>query len=242
MIASDREKLVHIAERMPEVYESGQKSEYDRFWDIFQDNGNRTHYSYGFGGRGWTEETFKPKYDITPTESPSLFYASGNFDLVKALDEAGVKLDLSKSINVNALFAWAQITHIGEIDITAAREDATNNMFSSCSDLTSIDKLILRSDGSQSFGTGPFTGCAALKNITIEGIIGNSISFQYSPLTTASMKSIITHLANYEGTDNEGTCTVTFSDACWTALEADSAAPDGGTWKSYVNDVLGWLT
>ena len=33
------EKLTAIAENVPKVYEAGQKSEYDRFWDAYQNNG-----------------------------------------------------------------------------------------------------------------------------------------------------------------------------------------------------------
>lgn len=45
--------------------EEGKQAEYDRFWDIFQENGNRTWYWGAFAGPGWTDETLKPKYTIT---------------------------------------------------------------------------------------------------------------------------------------------------------------------------------
>lgn len=47
-------------------YAAGQQAEYDRFWDAFQQNGNRTSYGYAFCGASWTKETFNPKYKITP--------------------------------------------------------------------------------------------------------------------------------------------------------------------------------
>ena len=49
--------------------EEGAREEYDRFWDVYQDYGNRIDYTNAFGGnyRGcyWTEDTLKPKYDMS---------------------------------------------------------------------------------------------------------------------------------------------------------------------------------
>lgn len=78
-----------------------------------------------------------------------------------------------------------------------------------------------------------------MENITFEGEIGRSINFSYSPLSVESMKNVIEHLVNYTGTEKELSYTVTFTEACWTKLEADSTAPNGGTWKEYVAS-LGW--
>ena len=48
--------------KVSEVYEKGVSDEYDRFWDAYQDNGNRTDYRMAFCSTSWTEENFKPKY------------------------------------------------------------------------------------------------------------------------------------------------------------------------------------
>lgn len=52
----------------------GVQSEYDRFWDSFQENGNRTKYTVGFGGNCWTDETYNPKYPITATDACAYMY------------------------------------------------------------------------------------------------------------------------------------------------------------------------
>jgi hypothetical protein len=44
----------------------GKQAEYDKFWDSFQQNGNLTKYAFAFTGKGWTQETLKPKYLIKP--------------------------------------------------------------------------------------------------------------------------------------------------------------------------------
>jgi hypothetical protein len=85
-----------------------------------------------------------------------------------------------------------------------------------------------------------FNRCDALQNITIEGVIGRSISFPHSPLSVESMKSIITHLKDYSGTDKEYTYTLTLSSTSKTALEAEGAtSPNGNTWLEYLDDI-GW--
>ena len=40
---------------------------YDKFWDSFQDYGNRTKYSYSFYQSPNLKDWFYPKYDIKPT-------------------------------------------------------------------------------------------------------------------------------------------------------------------------------
>jgi hypothetical protein len=45
-------------------YESGKKSQYDAFWDAYQDNGKRNQYVYAFAQVGWTDSTYAPKYPI----------------------------------------------------------------------------------------------------------------------------------------------------------------------------------
>ena len=63
-------KTSQMPEGVESVYEAGQKAEYDRFWDNFQQNGNRIDYSGAFYGRGWNAETFKPKYKpMKPTSN-----------------------------------------------------------------------------------------------------------------------------------------------------------------------------
>ena len=221
----------------------GMQTEYDRFWDNIQDNGNRVQYQYAFYcGTGaktsmWNDETFKPKYDIKPTRSSSVFYGAGFTDFKAILDKQGVVFDTSNSTHMDNMFGEAyRITHIPEISAV----NATNlgACFGYCEALVTIDKLIISAVQTTTF-TNTFRRCISLRDILFEGLIQSSIDFQYSPLSVESMKSIIGCLADYS-TQNTGTYTVTFKEDCWSALEADSTAPDGGAWKDYVRN-LGWL-
>jgi hypothetical protein len=78
-------KLITVAENQQKVYDAGfvagqnsgggggydegfsagQQAEYDRFWDAYQENGNRTEYVEGFCRRSWNADTYNPKYPIT---------------------------------------------------------------------------------------------------------------------------------------------------------------------------------
>jgi hypothetical protein len=225
---------------------AGQKSEYDRFWDSYQNYGRRGSYRYAFAGAGWTNETFKPKYDIVVSSgapSQGMFFSVGiDGNLTQILKDLGVRLDLSKSVRVADLFCGStKITNIPELSI--ANATAMANLLQGCTGLVSVEKIILNSEGTQTIGSTTFESCGSLTNIVFEGCIGSDINFQWSPLTTDSMKSVITHLKNYSGTSKENTYRVVFTDTCWAALEVDgTTAPDGSTWRDYVEYTLCWLT
>ena len=42
----------------------GQQSEYDRFWDTFQSNGEAKNYNYAFAYSCWNDNNYNPKYPI----------------------------------------------------------------------------------------------------------------------------------------------------------------------------------
>lgn len=86
----------------------------------------------------------------------------------------------------------------------------------------------------------PFYQATALTDIKLTGVLAKSLSFAYSPLSVASMKSIISCLKDYSGTENEFKYTVSFTSACKTALDAEgNTSPNGNTWRQYASD-LGW--
>lgn len=83
------EKLTTIAENQQKVYdagyadgvEAGAKSEYDRFWDEFQNKGGMASYYWAFFGDRFTDATYNPKYDIvcsygSTVDGAAMFYSS----------------------------------------------------------------------------------------------------------------------------------------------------------------------
>lgn len=192
-------------------YEAGKTAEWNAFWDAFQVNGTRTAYNYAFFR--WTNSAiFRPKYNMKPSTINSMCQYFGNADnpcdIAAKLDEYRVTLDTSNATDVKAAFYWTGgIKRIPEINTTNAPSLYT--FCHNCSNLETIDKIILKSDGSQSLESA-FTNCPKLKNITFEGVIGyNGVSFANSTLLTHdSLMSIINALKDYSSSGTTYTITI----------------------------------
>lgn len=240
--AAIREKIglttEYAPEEMPagvgEVYEAGKQAEYDGFWDAYQANGTRGAYNYAF--REWQTSFFKPKYDIVPTTAIGTFYAmfnkeAGGASLKAALNNANVVLDTSKATSVGSLFGYSGVTEAPVIDTTSS--DQLDRVFESSRQMITIEKLVLRADGSQTF-INVFANCIALENLVIEGVIGqNGFNVQScSNITNDSLMSIINALqdksADTSGTEWKVTIGAT-NLAKLTAEEIDIAKQKGWT-------------
>lgn len=197
------EKLAFAEENVPKVYEAGRKSEYDAFWDSYQENGNRTHYDTAFAGNGWTNENFKPKYDIKPQRAMYLFRATKiSGDVADILEKLGVIMDFSNCTYAIELFSNCfNITRLGIID--GSKFVQTTSAFAFCGTLTTIDKII--SSESTPWHSTTFSGCEKLENVIFEGVIGkNGLDLHESPLSHESIMSIITCLQD-KTADTSGT-------------------------------------
>ena len=218
----------------------GKQAEYDAFWDAYQQNGNRTDYTEGFCFVGWTDETFKPKYDITIRGGRYVFYNSRITDLKQRLIDCGVKMlfDNAYCRDLSYFCQNMPVTYLPEIGGQAVT--ILNYAFQMSSQLKSIDKITASNTAPCNF-LNAFQQCYALTDIAFsEDITPNNLNLQWSPITPESMKNIILALKNLTGTGSEYAYTITFNDACWEALEADSTAPGGITWAEYTRDIKGW--
>jgi hypothetical protein len=198
---------------------AGIKAEYDRFWDEFQQNGNRTDYRQAFAGYVWKVGIFKPKHDMHVTNAYMMFMNSQmEIDLPDAL---GVVLDFANCVYTTSFqytFNSTWFTRIGEVDGRKAGQFF--DTFSYSSRLRTIDKIICNEN--TTFTNNCFLNCTVLANIIFEGIIGNTINFQWCPLTKASITNIVEHLSS---TATGQTCTfkktakeAAFTDEEWNAL------------------------
>lgn len=223
---STSEKLQTVAENQPKVYESGKKSEHDAFWDSFQDYGNRTAYDHAFRGP-WDATTFKPKYDIKLVGAASSAFAGNGAgkglvgDLQQMLDDCGVTLDTSEATRLDSMFYNnTGTTRVGAIDTTGATNIAY--LFEWASSLKTIEKLILKSDGSQDMNI--FNGTVALENVTIEGVIGkNGLNMRHATkLSRTSIASVVNALSTTTSglsiTLSQTAVKAAYSDSDWTAL------------------------
>lgn len=136
------DKLTQIAENEINVYnsgkskgytdgfEEGKQAEYDAFWDAFQQNGNRTNYTYAFA-TAWTDEIYNPKYPI------KLVMGNGIFNESKITD-VKVPLDFTTyHTNQVNIFSWAY--YIKTIPLIKVIEDTRyNSWFTYCDALENI--------------------------------------------------------------------------------------------------------
>lgn len=244
------DKLATIAENEEKVYEAGKDSGIRAMWKVIQSNGTRTNYNYAFSYMNLTLETFKPLHDIKPIVASNIFYPlppgytedNYGFKMKDIEEQNGIVFDFSKCTDFTRAFCSGLFEEFNIIDMSSMGK-ATQLMFYGGYDVplkpTRIEKLVFAETTELNVNSFQFAG--ALQYIGFEGTIANTINFSWSPLVPESMKKAILCLKNYSGTDEEFTYTITFSDACWTALEADSTAPNGMTWTEYV-DSLGWNT
>lgn len=87
------------AEGKAEGYEIGKadgaKSEYDRFWDVYQENGEKRRYTYAF--YSWNEKILCPKYTIIADVLQGTFmYFNGT--------EINVDIDARNAASMNSCF------------------------------------------------------------------------------------------------------------------------------------------
>jgi len=155
------------------VYEqgfaAGVKSEYDRFWDNYQLNGERTHYRLAFSNSGWTDEIFTPKYDITPVDrdGSNMFQNSWIVDLKGCLERQGVKLDLSRCTTLLQMFQSSKIKYFPEID--ARNATSLSYTWGSGSQAETIDKLMVSEKA-----TFPNAFSSSIKHVIFEGVIASN--------------------------------------------------------------------
>ena len=225
------DKLKRIAERVPILYEEGRMNEYDAFWDVFQDYGNRRNYVTGFAGIGWTTETFKPKYDIVPTGSSNTMFQSSaiNGNLKDILNGLGRTLDLSNVTRFQYGFSSTKFTGLGVIDLSKA-DGRTTYVFYDSSSLVSIEKLIVSANNA-TFANW-FDGCTALTDIAVEGTIANDIDF--SPCKQLSFMSLSSIVGSLSGTVEKRIVFPT------TARETYDNATISGSWDNLRAKYMNW--
>jgi hypothetical protein len=216
-------KLNNATDDVEKVYEAGKKSQYDEFWDNYQQNGNRSDYLQAFAGRGWDDDTFNPKYDIKPiTTAERMFQFFGtrterSKDFVEILKN--VTMDFSNCERMYYTFFHANVSRIGTLDVSAAV--STTGMLSNCT-VETIEKMVFSSKTDMST---IFNDATSLKNINeTDGIISSSFVVKQCPLTKTAFENLVRILSD-ETTGLACTWRTTyknkaFTDAEWNTLIA----------------------
>ena len=209
-----------------EGFEAGKKSEYDTFWDEYQEKGAPHMHHYKFAGTKWNDNTFKPKYDIKPRWGSNYTFAlCGVKDLVASLKAQGRVLDTKEASDMRYFCYSIQSKTFPTLDfsgINASNLKVQSNIFSESKNIETIEKIILK-DG-LTF-SGWFSYCTALRDVRFEGSIGSDISFKDSPLLLgASIENIIGCLSDTASgktlTLSQTAVNNAFSETEWDALEA----------------------
>ena len=189
------DKDIDVVVNAPDRYEEGMQAEYDAFWDALQTFGDRAVYYSCFSGKGWTSDTFKPKYDMMPINASYMFNGCGEIDLIGALERCGVMIDFSKCTSFSYILSnGGLIKHFPNIHITTS---SFNDGFRYSSKLESCSFTNVRPVISWN---NSFLNCYSLVDVTFDGEIGKAISFaQSSKLSNASVQSVIDALADLTG-------------------------------------------
>ena len=187
----------------------GKIAERNTFWDTYQQNGATTSYAYAFYGTRFDDTNFYPRYDIKPTGDAQYMFASCRVtNLKQRLEECKVVLDMSGVTSGTNHFYYCRSIELPTISTISM--SGLGAMFAG-SYAETIEKLILKDDGSQTF-VNAFLDNYALKNIAIEGTIGQSINFKQSPLSYESLMDekygVLHRLKDYSGTSTTKTLTL----------------------------------
>ena len=193
------DKLTQIANNQKKVYDKGfaegsaeaQAISNGAFWDAYQENGNRTDYQNAFSGRGWTEETFKPKYDIIVSNAYMLFRYCGIKDLGEALRKAGVRL----VIQHNQMSMTFNNTLLEVID--GVEFPTTFTSINSCFHYNAyLREIRVPIPVMETTDVNAFASCRELREVRFSGAIGKSLDLQLSRfLSYASIVNIIETLS-----------------------------------------------
>lgn len=185
-------------------YLHGEHETYSAFWNGFQENGKRSNYQYAFCSRGWTDDTFKPKYDIVlglGYSGTNAFWECYVTDIAAALERQGVKLDTTLCGYWNYMFQNAKTKRLPALDCSHAMDyNAGNGLYYTFrnSQVETIDNMIVPVNLKYN---NTFMECAKLQNIIFEGEIGEDINFKWSTLLT---KDSITNIVNTLSTGVSG--------------------------------------
>lgn len=122
-----------------------------------------------------------------------------------------------------SMFYLATITQVPTMDFSGGNY-AVENTFDYATSIITIEKIIIKADGSQKINQG-FNACKKLMNISFEGVIGAGISFADCPLLSRkSIENVVSVLSNTTtgttATFNKAAVDVAFTTDEWNALVA----------------------
>lgn len=179
---------------------AGKKAEYDAFWDVYQENGQRTSYLGAFAGTGWTKDTFKPKYPIAPTQTSGAWYMFFGFNALPDTEVIDFRdfahlFDFSRVPRANSMFADAKMDYI---DVDLSNATTLQSAFAQSTFMqAALTTLSLKVSEKATTYNNAFDSRLQLRNLTFKegSVIAAKINLQWSPLTKESITSVINALS-----------------------------------------------
>jgi hypothetical protein len=142
--------------------------------------------------------------------------------LKEICDRQSVALDFSGATSLLRTFqSAATLTRIGVVD--ASRAVDFRNVFNMCRALQSIELLVMsETTGAQYNAATVFNNCTALTDLTVDGVLWFSLSFQWCPLSRDSIESVMAALSDtvtgQTATFNKAAVEAVFTTEEWAAL------------------------
>lgn len=170
--------------------------------------------------------------DFSPNATQQGVFASNYFPYIPLIDCNDLKM-LRRFCNNNKRVEEIKLKNTQNITST----------YYMCRGCTALKKISTLDFSSVTNTTNTFYECTALEEIdVVPNTIRMNLSLkESSKLTNESAKNVIAGLVNYLGTEKSGKCSLVLSSIVWANLDAEgNTAPHGGTWKDYVQYVLGW--
>ena len=187
-------KPSEFADKVNEVYNKGYSESESDFWkSIVYDTGTRSNVEYMF--HRWRCEYIRPPFKVMgKTRNINMFSYNTKLKKVEKayFDISGFTPNTSGTATDSNYYTFYYCQELEEIEDIGMQGGGYYFTFNSCPKLHTIEVMRCVKNGTYST---PFTNCNALKNLTIEGEIGKSFPIPNSPLSTASIVSIIEHLS-----------------------------------------------
>lgn len=239
-------KETGLADAVPAVYEAGEaagvevgkQEAYDAFWDVYQNNGERSVYPYAFA-YSWDDSIFKPKYDIVlgsgKSDADNIFVYSAISDIVGLLNQCGVVFDSSNAVQLSSCFRTCSSVSIPPLDMTNCK-----TTLMTCYDCFSVTKIEVINVQPDCTFDRTFSYCTRLVDFLITGTIGNNISFiGCHALSKDSISNIFAALSS----DAVGMVLTLATYAVNNAFATATGAADGATseeWLALVDTKSNW--
>lgn len=233
-------KLGVIADNQEKVYVAGKDAEWNAFWDIIQQSGNRTSYDVAFCW--WDCEYLHPKYKVVPTYNGGARNMIYRCAKLKKIESA--YFDLSQLPNPMATsgglgYLFGLCDELEEIEDVGLQPCYSLGYF--CYSDKKLKKIAVIRIAEETKVDNMLYYCPELEYVRIEGTIGQSgLNLMHSTkLSRESIESIVNHLS-----DTAEGKSLTFSKAAVDkAFETSEGANDGASsqeWDSLEGLKMNW--